>query len=416
MKSDQSFHPTYLRLLLILVACLVSMCLPVSAHAQSAQVHVILFYSPFCGHCHRVISEELPPIVQTYNTSYVWSYFGDPPNEETGQLPGIVAFEGDVLQILYVDTSSQVGNDLYSATVERLQIPPERQAVPTMVVGEELLIGGIDIPAQLPGLVDQWLAEGGLSWPDIPGLEEIISSLVLFPDQVQETPTQAPEAAPTDQVATTENPGAPDPSTQDPSFEFDASDLSVIERIQLDPLGNSLSIIVLIGMIFSLIGVGLRWRLPISKRRNIALPIAIPLLILVGILIAAYLGFVETTGIEAVCGPVGDCNTVQSSKYAMLFGIMPVGVLGIIGYLGLLVAWFLAQRSSAQFSTYAFLAFFGMASGGTIFSTYLTFLEPFIIGATCMWCLSSAVIMTMMMLLSVDQARVAYARLRAGRR
>jgi uncharacterized membrane protein len=113
---------------------------------------------------------------------------------------------------------------------------------------------------------------------------------------------------------------------------------------------------------------------------------------------------------------VGDCNTVQSSKYAMLFGIMPVGVLGIIGYLGLLVAWFLAQRSSAQFSTYAFLAFFGMASGGTIFSTYLTFLEPFIIGATCMWCLSSAVIMTMMMLLSVDQARVAYARLRAGRR
>jgi uncharacterized membrane protein len=416
MNFNQSLHPDFRRSLLILLVLLVGMILPFSTHAQSAQVQVVLFYSPFCGHCHQVITEELPPIVQTYNTSYVWSYYGDPPNEETGQLPGIVAFEGDVLQILYVDTSSQVGNDLYRAAVERLQIPPERQAVPTMVVGEELLIGGIDIPTQLPGLVDQWLAEGGLSWPDIPGLEEIVSALVLFPDQVQETPTQAPEAAPIDQVATAENPGSIDPSTQDPSFEFNASDLSVLERIRLDPLGNSLSIMVLIGMLFSVVGVGLRWRLPVSKRRNITLPIAIPVLILVGILIAAYLGFVETTGIEAVCGPVGDCNTVQSSEYAMLFGIMPVGVLGILGYLGMLGAWFLARRPSTYFTTYAVLALFGMAFAGTVFSIYLTFLEPFIIGATCMWCLSSAVIMTVIMLLSVDQARAAYAYLRARTR
>jgi uncharacterized membrane protein len=416
MKFNQSLHPNFRRSLLILFVFLVGMILPVSTQAQSAQVQVVLFYSPFCGHCHRVITEELPTIVQTYNTSYVWSYFGDPPNEETGQLPGIVAFEGDVLQILYVDTSSQVGNDLYAAAVARLQIPPEKQAVPTMVVGEELLIGGFDIPAQLPGLVDQWLAIGGLSWPDIPGLEEIVSALVLFPDQEQETPTQAPEAVPTDQVATAENPGSADSPTQDPSFEFDASDLSVLERIRLDPLGNSLSIMVLIGMLFSLVGVGLRWRLPISKRRNISLPIAIPLLILVGILIAAYLGFVETTGTEAVCGPVGDCNTVQSSKYAMLFGIMPVGVLGILGYLGMLAAWFLAQLSSARFSTYAVLALFGMAFAGTVFSAYLTFLEPFVIGATCMWCLSSAIIMTGIMLLSVDQARVRYARVHARTR
>ncbi|WP_287908301.1 vitamin K epoxide reductase family protein [Chloroflexus sp.] len=31
---------------------------------------------------------------------------------------------------------------------------------------------------------------------------------------------------------------------------------------------------------------------------------------------------------------------------------------------------------------------------GTLFSLYLTFLEPFVIGATCIWCLLSAITMT----------------------
>jgi uncharacterized membrane protein len=35
-----------------------------------------------------------------------------------------------------------------------------------------------------------------------------------------------------------------------------------------------------------------------------------------------------------------------------------------------------------------------------MFSIYLTFLEPFVIGATCIWCLTSAVIITLIMLLS----------------
>ena len=34
---------------------------------------------------------------------------------------------------------------------------------------------------------------------------------------------------------------------------------------------------------------------------------------------------------------------------------------------------------------------------GMSFSIYLTFLEPFVIGATCMWCLSSAVIMLLLL-------------------
>jgi uncharacterized membrane protein len=39
---------------------------------------------------------------------------------------------------------------------------------------------------------------------------------------------------------------------------------------------------------------------------------------------------------------------------------------------------------------------------GTLFSVYLTFLEPFVIGATCIWCLSSAVVMTLLLWVVTD--------------
>jgi uncharacterized membrane protein len=387
--------------LLILFVLLVGLCIPSSALAQSAKVQVVLFYSPFCGHCQQVISEELPPIVQTYNTSYIWSYFGAPPDEETGQLPPIVAFEGDVLQILYVDTATQVGNELYMANVDRFQILPENQVVPIMVVGEQLLIGGVEIPDQLPVLVDAWLVKGGLSWPDIPGLEEIVTALVPFPDQVQESPTPDPDATPAPEQ------DSPTPTEQNPSFELDVSKLTLLERIQLDPIGNTLSIVALIGMLFSLIAAGMRWRLAGSQGDEYSLSVGILVLLLLGIVIAGYLSFVETSGTEAVCGPVGDCNTVQSSEYARLFGILPVGILGLMGYAGMLVTWFLSRRPSPM-SDYAVMALFGMALFGTGFSIYLTFLEPFVIGATCMWCLSSAIILTVILLLSLDRARAAY--------
>ena len=387
--------------LLILFVLLVGLCIPSSALAQSAKVQVVLFYSPFCGHCQQVIAEKIPPIVQNYNTSYIWSYFGAPPDEETGQLPPIVAFEGDVLQILYVDTATQVGNELYMANVDRFQILPENQVVPIMVVGEQLLIGGVEIPDQLPGLVDAWLVKGGLSWPDIPGLEEMVTALVPFPDQVQESPTPDPDATPAPEQ------DSPTPTEQNPSFELDVSKLTLLERIQLDPIGNTLSIVALIGMLFSLIAAGMRWRLAGSQGDEYSLSVGILVLLLLGIVIAGYLSFVETSGTEAVCGPVGDCNTVQSSEYARLFGILPVGILGLMGYAGMLVTWFLSRRPSPM-SDYAVMALFGMALFGTGFSIYLTFLEPFVIGATCMWCLSSAIILTVILLLSLDRARAAY--------
>jgi uncharacterized membrane protein len=46
-----------------------------------------------------------------------------------------------------------------------------------------------------------------------------------------------------------------------------------------------------------------------------------------------------------------------------------------------------------------------MTLAGTVFSIYLTFLEPFVIGATCAWCLSSSILITVLMLLAVSPGK-----------
>ena len=53
-----------------------------------------------------------------------------------------------------------------------------------------------------------------------------------------------------------------------------------------------------------------------------------------------------------------------------------------------------------------------MTIGGTLFSIYLTFLEPFIIGATCAWCLTSSIIMTVLLWLSAGSGRGAWLQIR----
>jgi uncharacterized membrane protein len=141
---------------------------------------------------------------------------------------------------------------------------------------------------------------------------------------------------------------------------------------------------------------------------------AIPVLSLIGFSVAAYMAYVETTQVSAVCGPVGDCNTVQQSAYARLFGVLPIGVLGVLGYIAILAAWLVRCFGRDRLADLAALALLGMTAFGTLFSIYLTFLEPFVIGATCAWCLSSAIIMTLLFWLALSPGRQAIINLSQG--
>jgi uncharacterized membrane protein len=134
---------------------------------------------------------------------------------------------------------------------------------------------------------------------------------------------------------------------------------------------------------------GVATREVVSDRR---LQIAIVALCLLGIADAAYLTYVHYAGLKVLCLSSGGCETVQSSHWAKLDGI-PVSVLGLIGYISILLS--LAVRGDVGRA-----AGFGIALTGFGFSMYLTYRELFTIKAICQWCVGSAVLMTALAILT----------------
>jgi len=184
---------------------------------------------------------------------------------------------------------------------------------------------------------------------------------------------------------------------------------TMLENLQRDPVGNSFAIIVLLGMLGSVVVI-LTMRVQLQDQWSKP-PFAILLVAVLGMVVAGYLSYVETSGATAVCGPVGDCNTVQQSRYAVVFGLVPVGVLGLLAYIGIIAMWFTARSGSPTIADYARFSLLVTAFVGTLFSIYLTFLEPFVIGATCAWCLASSVAITVLLWLSASSGRAAWVRL-----
>jgi uncharacterized membrane protein len=118
------------------------------------------------------------------------------------------------------------------------------------------------------------------------------------------------------------------------------------------------------------------------------LRIAAIVLAVVGLGVASYLTYVHYEGVRPVCGLGGDCEKVQSSEWSKLAGI-PVALLGLIAYAGLLVSLFVRREEALIAGALIALIGFG-------FSAYLTYREVFTIEAICQWCVASAVIMTLL--------------------
>lgn len=112
------------------------------------------------------------------------------------------------------------------------------------------------------------------------------------------------------------------------------------------------------------------------------------LLAAIGIGIAGYLVYVHYTDTKVLCSISHGCETVQKSKYAKLAGV-PVALLGLIGYVAILVSLFVRTETGR-------LASAAMALVGLGFSGWLTYLEGARIHAWCQWCVGSAIVMTLL--------------------
>jgi uncharacterized membrane protein len=118
-------------------------------------------------------------------------------------------------------------------------------------------------------------------------------------------------------------------------------------------------------------------------------------LALIGLGVASYLTYVHYEDIRPVCGLGGDCVKVQTSEWSKLAGI-PVAVLGLIGYAVILVSLFVPGEEALIAGALTSLVGFG-------FSAYLTYREVFTIEAICQWCVASAIIMTLLAIITTTR-------------
>ena len=118
-------------------------------------------------------------------------------------------------------------------------------------------------------------------------------------------------------------------------------------------------------------------------------------LCLAGLGVATYLTTVHYAGQPIACGGVGDCEYVNSTRYADLFGV-PVALIGALAYATMLVAIVssLVRRQEALMA-----GAWAVAAASFGFSVYLTYIELRVIDAICVYCVVSASLMTALFVL-----------------
>lgn len=129
-------------------------------------------------------------------------------------------------------------------------------------------------------------------------------------------------------------------------------------------------------------------------------------LAVIGLGVSLYLLTVHWSWWQAVCLGVGDCEAVNTSMYSKLLGI-PVALLGALTYLAIIASSLSIWREF--YAEHARIVQFMLAAIGVAFSAYLTYIELFVLGAVCPWCVLSAILITLIAILSAWELRASSA-------
>ncbi len=118
---------------------------------------------------------------------------------------------------------------------------------------------------------------------------------------------------------------------------------------------------------------------------------------LLGLLVSGFLLYEYSISGPVYCPVGGGCDIVRSSPYSQFLGIS-IPILGVAFYVGMAI---LSVIHTHQLPTKLIrkLQLLG-ATSGVGFGAYLTYLEAFVIGAFCFWCILSFII-SLVLLLSI---------------
>ncbi len=171
-------------LLLIVSSILFLWARPAEAFPASDEsvIHILYFYSVDCTHCQAVERDVLKPLEEKY--------------------PGR-------LDIRYLEIGDPNAYELLVRAEEYFGVAPEKRGLPTIVIGDQILIGEEEVRQQLPCLVEKCLAETGADFPPIPGLADALNGVskppaspgtgvepggigICSPEEVAACETQAP--------------------------------------------------------------------------------------------------------------------------------------------------------------------------------------------------------------------------------
>jgi uncharacterized membrane protein len=106
--------------------------------------------------------------------------------------------------------------------------------------------------------------------------------------------------------------------------------------------------------------------------------------------LTAYLTYVHYSGAKPACTAGQSCIKVQTSVWSRLDGV-PVALIGLLGYIGIFLSLLVRDRDETRLAT------LGMTMAGFGFSAYLTYREIFSIKAICEECVSSFVLIAILL-------------------
>jgi uncharacterized membrane protein len=126
---------------------------------------------------------------------------------------------------------------------------------------------------------------------------------------------------------------------------------------------------------------------------------------LAGLLISGYMLLYKIGVLATIACGTGACEIVQASPWSEFLGV-PVPLLGVVGY-GLILGTALVGIQPGRLDDRRIaLILLGASAIAFAFSAWLSWIEAYRIQAWCRWCIGSAVVATVLFVMSLPEIGV----------